>query len=689
MAKHLSVIHKLLFISILLISIALRFVGISPGYPPYHSDEGISYSSAISMIKNKNLDPLRYDYPSLVPLTNYIFFENFFIPFSWMSYYARNLGNIIDGFVKLPLPEIELKRVFQLEILGEREVYALWWGRYTTAFIGVGVVVATYLLAKKLFSVEVGLIAATMLAVSYRHVLNSHLGLPDIYNSFFLLLSCIASLRVYKQPTTRNYFFAAVFAGLSMAVKYQFFAFFPLVLVHILLALRKPTNMQKIRLLFSPQAVAIPIVGVFVFLLLNPYMFIHFEETKAWLASVSGKYRTGRMMLDIFPFSYLYHVGIGEVTSILVVVSLAIYLIKNRSFAFFYLISVLLPFFYVTVFATGGGFYTRNFVTIIPFLIIVAASGFSLLKQILPNKSIAIIFLSVVFVMSLYENVSKSVVIAQEYSRQWNFQELSNWLTKNIHGNAKVSAHSSVPLPINGVTRLPYDFHLSFSIDEFREDGSDLAIANLDWETNDFYWWMTVDTRKGIEYWQKPIKLLQNTYPALALQELSQFSIHSVINEWQAPDSNFVVSEVPEFKVNREISEVVVTPDPINISNWNGFVVEAEMRTTALVPRDGYLYLVLYLNERDAREDENRQYVRLSARNKPTGEFQKLRLVGKVPPQSSYARVGTGVYNPHGASIEVKNIKLINADIEMQTDYTLVPIELDEKVLYPSSHGYL
>src|SRR3989338_4306473 len=82
---------------ILLLSIFLRFSGINPGYPPYHSDEGITYSSAVEMIKNNNLDPERYDYPIITPLVNYIFFKFFFIPLSWFKYFVLHFPDIMDG----------------------------------------------------------------------------------------------------------------------------------------------------------------------------------------------------------------------------------------------------------------------------------------------------------------------------------------------------------------------------------------------------------------------------------------------------------------------------------------------------------------------------------------------------------------------------------------------------------------
>ena len=46
---------SILFISIIILSVVIRFIGINPGYPPYHSDDGISYSAASSMIVNGNL----------------------------------------------------------------------------------------------------------------------------------------------------------------------------------------------------------------------------------------------------------------------------------------------------------------------------------------------------------------------------------------------------------------------------------------------------------------------------------------------------------------------------------------------------------------------------------------------------------------------------------------------------------
>ena len=43
--------HKLL-VGIILIAALLRFIGTTPGYPPIHTDEGITHHQGLSIILN-------------------------------------------------------------------------------------------------------------------------------------------------------------------------------------------------------------------------------------------------------------------------------------------------------------------------------------------------------------------------------------------------------------------------------------------------------------------------------------------------------------------------------------------------------------------------------------------------------------------------------------------------------------
>ena len=292
--------NKILF-AILLVAACLRFVGTNPGYNKFLSDEGMSYSAAVSMIKNGNLDPLRYDYPTVVPLVNYIFFKILFVPLGWGRYYLTHLVQIFDGLVHIPIAKLEAQRILQVFIFGEREVNALFWGRYVTALFSLGNVLAVYLLAKKLFNKDIALISALLLAVNFKAVVNSHIGWPDTYNAFFLLLSLIFSYRIIENSSVKNYLLAGVFLGLSISTKYQVFAVLPLLVSHIY------ASWFDRKKLFSSKIILAGLSAAAVFILLNPYFWLYFEKSLDILSYVSKKYAMGRMKLITYPFYYFYH----------------------------------------------------------------------------------------------------------------------------------------------------------------------------------------------------------------------------------------------------------------------------------------------------------------------------------------------------------------------------------------------
>jgi len=459
-------------IVVLLFSFVIRIIPTYPGYHDHHPDQGITYSAALSMIKNNNFNPLRYDYPAVVPLTNYVFFKTFFIPLEWAKYYFENTGNIIDGYLKLPLDKQAKKRVLQKEIYGKRDINVIYWSRFTTALIGTGVVFLTFLLSKDLFNKKSAFISTILISVNYKEVINSTLGLPDIYNAFFLLLSVLFSIKIYKKPTTKNYILASIAAGLSFSTKYQFFSFFPLFLAHLKVSRREG--------LFSKNAfLVIPII-LLVFILINPYHFIHLEETHAWLTSVSGKYKVGKNELSFFGYSYLYHTALGKIAFTLGLISIFVnFIFRKKRFESLILFSVISSFFYITTFYTNGGFYTRNFVTIIPFVFVSIGYFLERISNIKPRILFRTIVLIIVL-LSVRENIARSIVVAREYSKPWNETILNSWLSKNLREGVVVAAHPTTKLPITNVKRIKYDYYDSFSLEEFRKKGAMFSITNLE-----------------------------------------------------------------------------------------------------------------------------------------------------------------------------------------------------------------
>lgn len=697
--------YRWLLFLILSLAALLRFIGTNPGFPPYHSDEGISYSQGISIIKEGTLDAhgygLPYAYPAVVPLVNAIFFKFVFIPLAWIGFLLTNFDKIVDGFIRLPFSPEEYKRTFQLFIVGEREINALFWTRYITALTGIGVVFLTYLVGKKLFNKEAGLLSALLVAVNWREVLNSHIGLPDIYNAFFLLLAFLAALALWEKPTRERYFIAAVTAGLSFSTKYQFFSFFPLLFVHIDLAFKKGNPIERIRYLFGPGALLVPFVVILVFMLLNPYHLIKWEETIKQVADVSLKYRAGRMMFDFYPYSYLYHFGIGKITSILAILGIFGGLLKYRLKSLL-LLSVVLPFFFFMTYYTGGGFYTRNFVTIIPFLLIFAGLVLVWLLNAKLRRLRYLLF-ALVLLPVVWENISKSVIVTSEYTKPWNFKVLSEWSGQNIPPGSRVTAHSSVPLSIENVTRLPFELDFSFSIEEFREQGADWAIMNLDWATNSFYWWMSQDTKRSLAFWEKPVDALEQMYAAAAIREFSDFAVYAVLNNWQAPDSNFVVAKVPKYEVldktlakhyafTRLSGSIGWKTEPIFVGDWEGFLIEYRLNTESANKRkrNAFLLASFYQKEEDVGYIRKRIAVRLSSRNSLFGELEEKDFLGQVPEGATYMVIELGAYESSQASAYLEELEIYNADVNLDFGGVKInPIELDNNIVFPNSHGNL
>src|SRR5258708_16418326 len=60
---------------------------------------------------------------------------------------------------------------------------------------------------------------------------------------------------------------------------------------------------------------------------------------------------------------------------------------------------------------------------------------------------------------------------------------------------------------------------------------------------------MTQNTKQSLIYWNKPVQILKETYSGMALSELQDFGIYSLVKPAFAPDANFLVAKIPNYKV--------------------------------------------------------------------------------------------------------------------------------------------
>lgn len=664
-----------LLILIFILAFLLRFIGTNPGYNQFHSDEGMSYSSAVSMIKNGNLDPLRYDYPSLVPLVNYVFFRTIFIPLAWGKYYLTHVGEIIDGALHLPIAPLERNRIFQVSILGNREINALFWGRYVTALFSLGNVFLAYLLGKRMFGKRVGLLAAFLLAVNYKAVANSHLGLPDTYNAFFLMLALIFSYRLINEPTAQNYLITGVLVGLSFSVKYQIFAAFSFIVAHLY------ASRLNVKKLLSMKVIGAGLGAVLVFVILNPYFFIHLEQALKAVSDVSQKYAMGRMKLMTYPFYYLVNIDYGPPVFALAVLGI-FYGLKKFFKKSILLLSVVVPFFFVMTYYSVGGFYIRNFITVTPLLMIFAAMFFDRIVARVKYFWLAI-------PLVIFVPLRNSLVNSTYYLKPWSYKEIVVKSEKVLPKKAIVASHPFDPLP-EWAGRILFERAFSYSLAEFREGGANYALINMDWTGYPFYDWMTSTYPESLKYWRKPVWEMRETFPAAAIEEMMNYVLTESFKPWQAPEAALFLVKVPYFEnVRYQVEKRVNLNELTKIQPNRVYRIKAMIKSERLIEKDkrsAYLKADFY-GGGDLKEK-----VSTAVSRRYFGEgWQEIEIIFPAPPDADYLKLSFGTYLNDFENYTLGKITVQESKEEYRSDSTThkVDFAVYKDLLFPYSHGNL
>ena len=203
MLKRIDILRYKWIILIFALSLLVRILGISHGFPfIFHPDEPAVVRSALGI--RFDLNPKHFDWPSLH------FYLNFFI---------------YSAFI--------LFRVF-LQVLNLKEliisVYPILWrdplifyliSRLFNAFLGAFTVVLIYLIGRRLFNDKVGLLSALVLGLFPFHVYSSHFALVDIPMVFWLTWGIYFASGILKENNIKNYIYAGLFFGLSASTKYN------------------------------------------------------------------------------------------------------------------------------------------------------------------------------------------------------------------------------------------------------------------------------------------------------------------------------------------------------------------------------------------------------------------------------------------------------------------------------------
>lgn len=528
-----------LFLLILFLAVLLRFTGLYPGYP-FHPDEPLSYGSASQMILNNNLDPMRYDYPSLTALIHYTFFKFFFIPSGVVKEFITSPA----GFIQSYFIERQSKNILYKKIFGSRGEYAMQWSRFVNSLFAVFTVIAFYIITRKMFNTSTALIAELLLATNYRHVFASHLALTDVINALMTLLSVYSCYIVWKRDTKNWYILSGIILGLSLSTKFQYFAFLSFIFSQIFLFWQNPkTFLQRLR--FSLLTICI---ACLVFVALNPYLFIKWHETFYMVGRSMARYGSGINKFMFFPYIYLFRLDIGILPTIFFFIGILISFFTQFKKTLFIFPIIIAIFYTFTYYSQGGGFL-RNFVSAIPLMLIFSAIGITYISHLFSQriqKYVLIFLISITIAQPTYD----SFILSVSYTKPWNEDQIAETVKNLIPKNASVITIPPIRFPDDKNIAILNDGFAperDFSVAEVAEKNIDYIAIELGGIYKYLTWWSGKPMSEILPYWDNPGRYLMNTVYGLPIEDVARDGIAFIAKPYQAQDNVYLIAKVPKF----------------------------------------------------------------------------------------------------------------------------------------------
>jgi hypothetical protein len=267
-------LNKLYLFVILAIGMGFRFLGILWGLPYlYHPDEYQIVQVYLTMIRNLDLNPHWFTYPSFSVYVN---------GFSYALYFfARHL------FGSFQISDISFPKVLVLGTgtIDDPNIFIL--GRGVSILFGIGVVVLVYLCCVKVTGKPLaGLFAALFTAVSPVNVEQSRLILPNIFVAFLVLAVLWFSLQIYCNGKLLSYVLAGLCVGFTIAAKYN-----GAIIVVVIIAahfFRSGIRLEKLHYLLL--AFLLSVVG---FVVVTPYAVLDFHTFLPMMLEARNQYASG------------------------------------------------------------------------------------------------------------------------------------------------------------------------------------------------------------------------------------------------------------------------------------------------------------------------------------------------------------------------------------------------------------
>ncbi len=407
---------KEILLLVLVISLALIVRAYGLDFPLYHWDEKVDFDNMLYASHNQ-LSLMLYTHGS---------FLHYLVLAVWSIYLT--LQGVVPSSQNLIAAFVE-----------ERELFALL-GRSLIVFISASTVALTYFLGKRLYRSSIGILAAFFLALNFLHVSESHYTRGHILATFFASLAAYFCIKIYEDARPRDYVFAGISVGLTVAAHIPLVILvLPLVVTHLLSKSAHQPNRSWANWMMHRSFLLSLVMTAVAFLVVTPYALLDFwtfaGQLKFFFLEAAGQAWVSSEGQPILLFYLNEHLrqGVGIGLEVLALLGVGYALLQHRKRDW-----ILLTFFAsLLVVITGKANFARYALPLLPFLMLFAARLLSDGAGRLPVRW-QMPILSVLALLLVLPSVSRIVRFDYWLTQPDTRALAADWFQKNVPAGASV-----------------------------------------------------------------------------------------------------------------------------------------------------------------------------------------------------------------------------------------------------------
>lgn len=431
--------YNIAILVICVISLFLNAYGIWWGLPNEWAYPDQMVPLVIHSGKDMDLNPHYFINPSLMFYLIYIAL----IPYTIYLKFTGELNYILANPHLAELPEFTTN-VFII-------------ARSLSVFFGVMTVLMVYVLCKRIYNKEIGLISSSLLAFTMGFVNISHLAKVEILLTFLVVISMLSFIRIIDTGKIRYYMLGGLFAGLAASTKYTgLLLVLPMLIAHLLSQQIEFRNLTNIR--FHRKIFIGVIFILFGFLIGTPYALLDFPKFSEDIYYVYNYQSSNRGFQDSEP-GWISH-GILNMMNLMglplyitFIIGFVYVILKRKRRYEWLILSWVVPYFFII--STWAFSPTRFTLPILPFLSIFGGRFFydRIRSSSDPQKYLYLILLSIVLLYSFsYALISDLLLIndSRYIAREWMNNNIPTNSTIEIYDHLygpKLPEHAIVYSP--------------------------------------------------------------------------------------------------------------------------------------------------------------------------------------------------------------------------------------------------